>query len=407
MRVWEQTHLYLSMTEAGKVLLHGTACILLAALIVPAFGILAALAAVLLTALIAGFVLRPRVQVRGNLPDSVIVGQAAHFRYKIENGARVSAYQLSVEIDSLPASIERLNGSHLIPRLTPGATTELTLDFTMHRRGRFLIPAPVCRSGFPFNLFVFGLSHAGDQPLLVLPPVYPLRLTVHDRIWRLSSSGGGFTARTEVSPEYAGNRPFVTGDSPRHIDARAWARLSVPATKEYYADQDKLAVLVLDSRVPGLSRRDVEPNEPFEAAVCLCASAAFTLERDCFIDSVLIGPTLHRFAQVPTTHRFTTLHQMLATVEPSDGYDLESTGQEMEADWRQTSEAVFILLTWDKMYSRLIEQAARAGCHTTVLLLDGSTRAGAPPMDAEGTVWARQVNVLSPHDVLMGRMGDL
>jgi uncharacterized protein (DUF58 family) len=408
MRVWDQTHLHLSVTESGRVLLQGTACILLAAMVMPAFGVLAALATVLVTALIAGFILRPRIRVRSDMPESVIAGQTAQLHYQLENVARVSAYQLSVEIDPWPASIERFERSRLIPRLAPGETVDISLGFKAQRRGRFVIPSPVCRSGFPFNMFVFGLSQEDRQSLLVLPPIFPLRLLTQDYTWRSQSSGTGLAGRTEVSPEYAGNRPFVAGDSPRHIDVRAWARLSVPATKEYYTDEERLALLVLDNRVRGPVMKNSNPSECFEAAVCLCASAAFELDRDCSIDAILIGSTLHRLSRMPKAARFGHVHEMLATVEPSGDQDLESVGQEMKDHWRDLSEVVFIVTAWDRTYSTLIEEATLAGCHTTVLLVSGDA------VDVNGHS-PRQVPlqtrcdlaVLSPHDVLEGRMGDL
>ncbi len=411
MRVWEQTHLHLGTTEVGRVLLQGTACVLLASLVVPAFGVLAALVSVLVTALSAGFLLRPRVRLRGSLPESVIAGETAHLVCQLENVARMSAYELALDIESLPPSIERLGTSPAIPRLAPGATAEVTLSFRAQRRGRYLIPAPVCRSGFPFNVFTFGLSREGRQTLLVLPPILPLRLDLEDRTAQVDTYGGGLAGRTEISPEYAGNRPFVAGDSPRRIDVRAWARLSVPATKEYYTNQDRLAVLVLDTRLRGLPRAKADMSEPFEAAVCLCASAAAALDRECSLDTVVLGPTVHRAAQLPKAERFDALHQMLATVEPSDDYDLESAGRELDDRWRHVSEAVFILLTWDRAYGRLIEQAGKTGCHTTVLLLgDPAARAGLSPQtlrDADGAVWARRTAVLSPREILEGRVGEL
>jgi uncharacterized protein (DUF58 family) len=416
MRVQDETQVHLNVTEAGRVLLQGMACVLLAALIVPAFGILAALATVILTAFVAGFIMRPRIRLKSNVPESVIVGQTLRLGYQVENAARVSAYQLSVEIDSLPASFERLDASQLIHRLAPGDTADVVLSFKAHRRGRFLIPAPMCRSSFPFNMFVFGISREARQPLLVLPPVFPLRLPLHDRASCMNSSGSGLAGRTEVSPEYAGNRPFVAGDSPRRIDVRAWARLSVPATKEYYTDQDKLAVLILDSRLRELPRSQSDPSEPFEAAVCLCASAALALDRDYSIDAVLIGSTLHRFSQMPGTDRFNSIHQILATVEPSNDCDPESLGAELEERWRDISEVVFILMSSDGMYSRLIDQAVGAGCHATVLLVgapptpnsafarpgDAMRRSSEKPLQAD-----YELAVLSPRDVLEGRMGDL
>ncbi len=412
MRVWEQTHLHLHLTEAGRVLLHGAACILLASLVVPAFGVLAALVAVLLTALVAGFVLRPRVQIRGHLPESITVGQAVRLNYQIENTARSSAYELTVDMDSLPPSMERWETSHAVSRLAPGATAEVTVNLKAHRRGRFLIPAPVCRSAFPFNLFVFGLSREGRQPLLVLPPVFPLRLPLLDRTTRIDLSGGGLAGRTDISPEYAGNRPFVSGDSPRRIDVRAWARLSVPATKEYYTNQDRLVALVLDCRRRGQPACDDRPDESFEAAVCLCASAAAALDREGSLDAAVIGPDLHPFSPMPRPERFQTLHRILATVEPTDDYDLEPVYQDMEDRWRAISEVVFVLRSWDSKYGRMIERAAKAGCHTTVLLLRKPAAAGpgavrADHIDAASAIWAQRTAVLAPRDVLEGRVSDL
>jgi hypothetical protein len=410
MRVGDQTHLRVTATEVGRVLLDGTALILLAALVVPAFGVLTSLAAVLLTALVAGFVFRPRVRIKTSLPESVVAGQAVRLGCKIENPARVPAYQLSIDVDSLPASIERVDCGPTISRLAPGETAEVSLALQTRRRGRFLIPAPACRSGFPFNMFIFALSRDEHQPLLVLPPVYPMRVRLQGSVSRTFSTESGQTGRTEISPEYAGNRPFVAGDSPRRIDVRAWARLSVPATKEYYTDHDKLAMLVLDNRVRTAAGKGLDPADPFEAAVCLCASAASAISRDCLIDSVLVGSTLHPFSEMPKADRFDAVHQMLATVEPSDDFDLEPVWQDLEGSWRRTSEVVLVLLSWDRTYGKLIELAARVGCHTTVFLVDSSTsRAGsrkAPAIDTDSEIWAQHSAVLSPREILEGRIGD-
>jgi hypothetical protein len=140
--------------------------------------------------------------------------------------------------------------------------------------------------------------------------------------------------RMGTSPEYIGNRPYQPGDPPRRIDVRAWARLSVPATKEYDDDLDNYAAIVLDTRVPGLSRRprsgqawsrsflagllgrligggnahkdgtgSPQPVKELEAAVSLCASMAYTIHKDCLIDLLLVGTDLHAFTSLPRATR--------------------------------------------------------------------------------------------------------
>jgi len=117
--------LHLDLTEAGKTVLRGTGFVALAALIVPAFGVLSVLVSVLLMALLAGFVLRPKIQVSGDLPDRVIVGQTTRLRYVLKNVARLPAYNLCVRFGALPEVIEQVEAGHVVWRLGPGETTEV------------------------------------------------------------------------------------------------------------------------------------------------------------------------------------------------------------------------------------------------------------------------------------------
>ena len=138
----------------------------------------------------------------------------------------------------------------MVPSLAPGETAEVTIMIRPCRRGRYRIKQPICQSSFPFNVFSFGVSRRRDQTLTVLPAFYRLPIAFGRRRRHVHSGGAGFAGRREVSPEYAGNRPFLPGDSPRRIDVRAWARLSVPATKEYHNNLDSYTALILDTRIP-------------------------------------------------------------------------------------------------------------------------------------------------------------
>ncbi|MFH1881569.1 MAG: ATP-binding protein [Planctomycetota bacterium] len=131
------------LTDAGKMVLRGTGFVALAVLIVPAFGVLSALVSVVLMALLVGFVLRPKIHISGNLPDRVIVGQTVRLKYVLKNVARLPAYNLCVRFapkgvpagrrpqadkpSAPPETIEQVGGEHLISRLGPGETTEVTI----------------------------------------------------------------------------------------------------------------------------------------------------------------------------------------------------------------------------------------------------------------------------------------
>jgi uncharacterized protein (DUF58 family) len=242
--------LRLGVTDAGKTVLRGAGFVAIAALIVPAFGVLSALVSVVLMALLVGFVLRPKIRVSSNPPDRVIVGQTVRLRYVLKNVARLPAYNLSVRLGALPEAIEQVAGGHVVSRLGPGDTTEVTVAIRPKRRGYYRIKQPICQSSFPFNLFSFGMSRDDEETLIVLPAFSLLQIPLRHLSRHVRAGGARLGGSTGLFPEYAGNRPFQPGDSPRKIDARAWARLSVPATKEYHDDFDSRTALVLDTAVP-------------------------------------------------------------------------------------------------------------------------------------------------------------
>ncbi len=390
----------LGLTEAGRMLLLGTIFFGLAAQLVPAFGVLSALIVVLLTVLVVGFVLRPRIEMTARFPDHVVSGQSAPLRFTLKNVARVPAYDLLLRFVDLPATIEQVAGPEMIARLGPGESTQVSVTIRARRRGNHSIRLPRCESSFPFNLMNFGSVRKDRQTLTVLPLFYRLQMRLMQVNAQSRCGVAGFAGRAEVSPEYAGNRPFLPGDSPRRIDTRAWARLSVPATKEYHNDADRYAALVLDTRITTARRKSNADEIPeLEAAISLCASVAFTIKAECLIDWLLAGPELHDFAAWPRRTRVDKIHETLAAVDPADPYDLNPTMDALASRFGRISEVVFILLKWDRTYSNLLELATAARCRCTVCLV---TADGEDLRDIE-TLRGDSVVVLSPDDILAGR----
>ena len=399
------TRLRVGLTEAGKVILHGIAFVALAALVFPAFGVLSVLVWVVLVAFLAGFVLRPKIRLNGNLPDRVMAGQTVRLTYVLKNVGRFAAYNLWLKFGALPDAIEQVEDGQVICRLGPGETVEITVAIRPMRRGHYFIRQPVCLSSFPFNLFTFGISRQDEGlcPIIVLPTFSRLRISTRGPSRQASAGSTRLTGRMGFFPEYAGNRPFLPGDSPRQIDSRAWARLSVPATKEYHDDFDNYAAFILDTAVPEtLLRSKLKEIKELEAAVSLCASLAFSINDACLIDLLVAGPDLHQFTDRPRTVRLDMIQEILAGVEPSaervagvsrasrprseggtpsaqrgqDGRDTRDALDTLESAIASRldgiSDVFFILLGWRKTYETLLEAADRAGCRSVVLLVGGS-----------------------------------
>jgi uncharacterized protein (DUF58 family) len=394
--------LCLGFTDTGRAILRGTFFVALAALIVPAFGILSALISIMLMALVVGFVLRPKIRIDGNLPERVIVGQTTRFSYTLKNTSRLPAYNLCVEFSALPDAIEQVEGGQVIPRLGPGETFEVTVAIKPRRRGYYKIKQPVCQSGFPFNLFNFGISRDEQETLIVLPNFYRLQLSHAGTSQNVYAGGARLVGQRKAFPEYAGNRPFLPGDSPRRIDSRAWARLAVPATKEYHDDFDKRTALILDTCVSGLPLSSKSnTSKKLEAVVSLCASLAFTINNDCIVDFLLAGNELYQLAALPKMVRLDKIHNILAGTEASKEYSLEKISPALTSRLPRISEAFFILLSPNKAYRHLLQMANQAGCHCNVLLIGQSCQmyVGNGSMS-----WTSKVRYLSPDEILTGHL---
>ena len=219
------------------------------------------------------------------------------------------------------------------------------------------------------------------------------------------AGGARLAGQRSAFPEYAGNRPFLPGDSPRRIDARAWARLSVPATKEYHDDFDKRTALILDtciSEFPLLSGSN--ENRQLEAAVSLCASVAFTINNDCLIDVLLAGNEIYQLTALPRMVCLDKIQDILAGVEPSKGYSLEKISPVLISQFPQISEVFFIVLRLNKAYRHLLELANQAGCHCNVLLIG---EPGQMHVDDDDMRWTSNIRYLSPDEILTGQIKSL
>lgn len=397
--------LKIGLTDAGRMILVGIGFVALTALIFPAFGVLSALSWVMITALLVGFAVRPRIEMIVNFPDRIVAGQTVQLNYLLRNVARVPAYHLWLGWDYLPKEIEQLTDGQLIRRLRPGETAEVTIEIRAARRGHYRIRQPACQSSFPFNLLRFGTAQGGEETLIVLPQFSMLRISSSPESRQVRSGGAKFGGRTGIFPEYAGNRPYIPGDSPRRIDARAWARLSVPVSKEYHDDFDNYTALVLDTRVPDtVSVQNSNEIRELEAAVSLCASVAFTINDGCLIDLLTAGEDMYQLTDLPRKVRLDRIHETLAGVEASGSDSLEQIAPALADKFNELSEVFFIFLNWNEASWRLVELAGQAGCQSTVLIV-GRTDQTHGYRDYLGRTG--NIHILSPDDILAGQIGRL
>ena len=357
----------LGLTDLGRQTLWATLLVLLASLLVPAFGVLCTLVCLQAVALAMGLALRPAVSLRCDLPDRLVAGREATVRLQVRNDSGRPAYDLACGLESLPQGFQVADGMRPIESLGPGQAVEWSCTVVSQRRGRHRLDGPVCRSAFPLNLVHVGRAFSCPQTLLVLPAFYDLDPQTLGSWIGLHSDGLQLLGGTGTYPEYMGNRPYVPGDPPRRIDARAWARLSVPAVREFQETGEPRMGLFLDT-CPG-HEGNAESAHDFEAAVSLCASVAHSMRRCCTIEWFAAGGEVHALAAPCQGERSDRVQEILAEVGPAESSAAETSAEAMAEQFAAVSEVVFVLLSWDTQRRQWVEWAQQAGCRTTILVV--------------------------------------
>lgn len=278
------------LTPSGKALVLSMSFILLSSAIIPAFGVFACLLAVLVCSWIFGVLFKPRISIRTELPDQATVGSDITIRYHVKNLSSSHSFCLTLNLSNLPNSWKCHHDNITIAHLKPASMSVVEIILTPTRRGRFVLPCPACFSSFPFHLFSFNVAKGTDSHMTVLPEYDLIHISQLSSMVTGRHEGSRMSSYQSHMSEYAGNRPFITGDSLRYIDSRAWARLAEPVVKEYHNTTNHTCVLwLMDLRRAKPTPAMWDPD--LEAMISFCASVAYSVQLSgrTMIDSLVIG----------------------------------------------------------------------------------------------------------------------
>ncbi|MFH1731605.1 MAG: DUF58 domain-containing protein, partial [Planctomycetota bacterium] len=245
-------------------------------------------------AIIAGWIMKPRVRIEGKLPEKVSAGQTVSAQFKVENTSRLPAYDLALQFDSLPQYVEHADPEKAMPLLGRSESARFDVELVAWKRGVYEIPDVRPCTSFPFSICrSHGKGHdAGD--LLVLPSFFPISNVGVPVGCRYQPGGIALTSNVGESPEYIGSRDYRPGDPYRHLDFRSWARLAKPAVKEFQEEYYCRVALVVDTFVAPGRRKGRAGFPELEAAVSLTAAVADALSRgEYIVDVFAAGPELY------------------------------------------------------------------------------------------------------------------
>jgi uncharacterized protein (DUF58 family) len=303
------------LTPSGKAMVLSMSFVLLAAAIIPALGVFSCLLAILVCAFVFGMIFKPRISIDTTLPDQIAVGSEVTVLYHVKNTGSSHSFCLSLALTDLPAGWCYTGPALIIPHLKPMGTEIVQVTLTPTRRGLFTLPCPACYSSFPFHLFSFNVARGLGAKIAVFPAYDHIQLAALSQSVSHQYAGSGMSLDPSHLPEYAGNRPFLAGDSLRHIDSRAWARLAEPVVKEYHNDRRRhCALWIKDHRTPVPVTSDWDRD--FEAAISLCASMAYSFGHSTMVDYLVIGQTQHDLRHFNVDTRLNCILDSLAQIVP-------------------------------------------------------------------------------------------
>ncbi len=384
----------LDVTDIGRSTFMALILVLIATLFIPAFGVFSTLLSLEVIALLVGVFYRPRIQMEASLPQRIMVDQIAYLHLTLRNTSHWPAYQMSVLLDGEQEGLEQLEPIPYIERLRPGQALNVTLKVCPRQRGTITLKRPLCSSIFPFNLFRFNTPRADLNELTILPAHGQLNLPIQAQA-HVSPMGQYTTSPLQgLSPEYIGSRPFITGDSPRLIDSRAWARLARPAVKEFQEDMQSDVGLILDNGHSHPKRMSASEIECFEAAVSLCASLTVSLEQGRQIEMLSLGSQLHRFSGQTDTLRVERTLQLLANCQVESLLN-ETTTLDLIDSFAHIGAFHVILRHWQPHWAEILQCAHQARCRLSLWWLGPAP----PPEIQEAWQWAERIQILSAKEL--------
>ena len=325
---------------------------------------------VLVTSAVASMLRWLNVSIIGDWPERVTAGQPVRVDFTVTNESRWPLLDVSIGCFKLPSTWKVQRDERMVPTLPPGQSVTLALRLTPRRRGLYQLPPLRAFSTFPFNLFRNQLGRKESSAVLVLPRFESLSRINLNVGNRYQPGGISFTSHIGESPEYIGNRDYMPGDSPRHIDFRSWARLARPVVREFQEEYFHRLGLVVDTFVPRRRFPWQRDDRVLEAAISLTASVADVFSRgEHLLDVFAAGPELHVFRTGRNTTPIGAVLEILASVPACRENPFGQISAALANELPHISSIVCIFLDWDDSRRRLVQAALDHGCMVKVVII--------------------------------------
>ncbi len=351
-----------------------------------------------------GTLLRPRLDVRCQVPARGTAGVPLKGLVSVQNRGYFTAFDLMVGFFENDRAVKHRDADRVVASLRSGGEAEIPFELIPSKRGRFVLGSALVHSTFPFNLMRFG-GTAIPLPVLTVIPSYEsldfCEVPLGHR-GRPTHPAPLLGAKGD-SPEYVGNREYVLGEAAVRLDFRAWARLGRPVVREYQDEYSFRMALLLDTwQPPGRKARSEDQPAQLEAAVALAAAIAESIHaREIVIDLLMAGPEIYLFRTPQAGARFDSILEILSITEGSPTDAMRVIPGPLTEVLDSISSIILIALDWDEQRREYVEQMRESGRGVKVLLVRATSPAIVAPVDSE------QFLTVTPRAILNGEVRSL
>jgi len=336
---------------------------------------------------LVGFVLRPRVTLERFLPERLAVGADQTVTYRVTHHGRLPLWDLVLDPLPLPRLLAFPEGRAAVAALQPGETVHLSAPLRAVRRGRYTLPQTMAGSAFPFHMWRWTRTGTGSRVVTVYPAFTPLREVAQPAGMRYQAGGIALSSNVGGSMEFLGTRQYRSGDDPRRIHWRSWARTTYPVVKEFREEYLSRTALIVDTARPQPYFWESWLNfeDPtFEAGLSLSAAVAdYLCRQDTIIDLFAAGPQVYRFQGGRSLGFLENILDILACLRPHHGEPFAEFSGDLLDEVARISSTVLVLLAWNDQRRDLLDRLRAAGVVVTAVLV---TAAAEPPDGLPGEV---------------------
>jgi uncharacterized protein (DUF58 family) len=221
-----------------------------------------------------------------------------------------------------------------------------------------------------------------------MPRTYPVAPLQIGGSRRLQPGGVAFAGRIGDAEEFVSLRDYRSGDTPRRIHWKAWARTGRLVVKEYQDEFFVRHALLLDTFPAGDAAH-------FEAAVSLAASLVMMpRSNESLLDLMFVDGRAYTATQGRGLGAAIDLLRILATVSPSKG-SFESLAEAALLGSARISGGICVLLGWDAPRQNLVAALRGRGIPLRVWIVrdeSDTTTLDPGPMGSD----ARNFRVVNP-----------